>query len=834
MGKGKRKASKQAATPPLPAPSAGAEILRRAVLGLITALIVARPLVRGEDPGFLDPWRDPGAMFLTWLWLVAAFGWAVWRLWSRRGAWLGGAVEIGLLVTVVCVFLSASRAARYTYPAWLCSWEWVGILVAFCLVRQMTVPSMDAHGPAGMAAAQTRQREQSGLLAAIVATAVALSAQSVGQQLFSSPRPDRFAEEEIVFVDGFAQDSRDGGPTTASATFGSADGLAGYLVLMLPAAVGFALVNWRTQGKTRLTWLALACAGIMAVAVLLTGSRSAILAILLTAAVIVAWTWREWLGKRKVVVAIGVAAVAGAFVTVGLLGWESEAVAALVQPLRQRLGERPATWAIIRDYPWFGVGPGNFGRYYPKYVAANAYEQLEVPHGLFVEIWATCGIFALLGILLALTAFFWQTLSYAMTSKSVPVPLPVSEGQSGPGMGPGICTGPGMGTGTDLETEPATNWDIYLSGMAGLLLGFVLRVVYLPHAEIPVEGAWGAFRAIVWFAAFGVLERISWTGRTRVLALSAGVAALLLHLTLAQGISFPAVVQPLWVIAALALNLREPPPESWTSRLWLGQFLPVPLLGTVAMVYFGLVFYPAAQGESAYRSARRAGHEYMEREITLAREEKKPRARPADLVKALQERVIKPLEEVAAANPDAKYQLELAKWYGLLARLQPRNLAFMTKATWYALGARRLDPAGRDGYILDAQLLAQYGQYRLQRIGRYQVANLLWGPNLVFSPMQPLGCCMELLVVRGLRSDARGVLLNAALAYREAIGCDPNNPRLHARRAEVLFLVGNKAEARDEAEKAEELDQQTENPLRKLTQQQREQVRARLDAASSP
>ena len=150
MRKGKRKSAKhiaRSAAFSLPPPFPGADILRRAVLGLITALIVARPLVRGEDPGFQYVSRDPGSMFLTWLWLVAAFGWAVWRLWSRRGAWLGGAVEIGLLAAVVCVFLSANRAARYTYPAWLSCWEWVAMLVAFCLVRQMTVPSAAATGP---------------------------------------------------------------------------------------------------------------------------------------------------------------------------------------------------------------------------------------------------------------------------------------------------------------------------------------------------------------------------------------------------------------------------------------------------------------------------------------------------------------------------------------------------------------------------------------------------------------------------------------------------------------------------------------------------------------
>jgi O-antigen ligase/tetratricopeptide (TPR) repeat protein len=822
MGKGKRKAAKQATPAPLPPPSAGAEVLRRAVLGLITALIVARPLVRGEDPGFLDPARDPGGMFLTWLWLLAAFGWAAWRLWSRRGAWLGGAVEIGLLLAVVCVFLSASRAARYQYPAWLISWEWVGILAAFCLVRQTMVPSVDASSPESATEAQSRQREQRGLLAAIVATAVALSAQAVGQQFTASPPPDSVVDKEIVFLDDTAAETGQVG----SATFATTDGLAGYLVLVLPVAVGYGLASWRSEGKSRRTWLALACAALIAVAVLLTGSRGAILATLLTAGAIAAWEWRDGLRKHRPVLAAGAAALAGIIVLIALLGWANEAATEFIQPLRRRIEERPAVWAIIRDHPWLGVGPGNFGRYYPVYMAPSAFEKVEVPHGLFVEIWATCGVFALIGVVVALTAFFWQTLSFVL----VHVPAsPEVQTKSG--------TGTGTDTGMDSDTEPAPNWDIYLSGMAGLLLAFVLRALYAPRAEIPSEGIWAALRAIVWFAAFGVVERIAWSNRMRVLALTAGVAAALLTLTVSQGISAPAVAQPLWVAAALALNLREPSPESWTSRLWLGLFLPVPLLGTVVLIYFSLVFYPAVQSASQYQSAMKAGHDYLEKEIKIARgeeTEERPRGRRSDVVKMLTERVIKPLEEAAKANPDARNHVILARWYGLLARLRPSDELLITNAILHALKARSLDPLGRDGYVVEAQLYTQRGQRIHQAIDRYRAALLLWTSSLCFSPRQPLDCAIEVWYMKRLRPNERTQFQDAARAYQQALSRDPHDARLHAQLAEVLFLLDKKDQAREEDEQALELDQQTDNPQRKLTEQQREQVRKRLEPPSSP
>src|SRR4029077_16904927 len=89
-------------------PGTGPELLRRYLLGLLTALIVARPFVLGEDPGILAPLTDTSNLVLTLLWMVAAVGWAAWRAWSRQGAWYGGLVEAGLLATVVLVFVGAA------------------------------------------------------------------------------------------------------------------------------------------------------------------------------------------------------------------------------------------------------------------------------------------------------------------------------------------------------------------------------------------------------------------------------------------------------------------------------------------------------------------------------------------------------------------------------------------------------------------------------------------------------------------------------------------------------------------------------------------------------
>src|SRR5205807_5343412 len=130
-------ASRPVSGRPVPIGITGPELLRRLLLGLVTALIVARPLVLGEDPGLLDHSSSATGLTLTLLWFLAAVGWAVWRAWSGEASWPVSAVEGGLLAVVVAVMISAVGAASYKHPAWLIASEWFVFLIAFVLVRQL-------------------------------------------------------------------------------------------------------------------------------------------------------------------------------------------------------------------------------------------------------------------------------------------------------------------------------------------------------------------------------------------------------------------------------------------------------------------------------------------------------------------------------------------------------------------------------------------------------------------------------------------------------------------------------------------------------------------------
>src|SRR5207247_472113 len=117
---------------------AGPELLRRVLLGAVTALVVARPLVLGEDPGLLlRPWSDAWGLVLTLLWFVTALAGAVWHVWSGQRTWNGGLVAAALLAVAGLVFASAAWSAAYKQPAWLIAWEWLALFLAFCLVRNL-------------------------------------------------------------------------------------------------------------------------------------------------------------------------------------------------------------------------------------------------------------------------------------------------------------------------------------------------------------------------------------------------------------------------------------------------------------------------------------------------------------------------------------------------------------------------------------------------------------------------------------------------------------------------------------------------------------------------
>jgi O-antigen ligase len=679
----KKKAPVDAAVEPAVPSVAGHEVLRRVLLVLAIALIVARPLVLGEDPGQLAPFTDPWGLVLGLLWLVAALGWAVWRLWSGDGSWRGGILEGGLLAVAGAMFLSAGLAAHYQHPAWLIAWEWLILLLAFSVVRQLAVSPV----------------EQRGLLAAVLATGVCVGTHAVYQNFVDLPRnrelaanPEKLREELATLHDlHFEADS----PALQAwiermqmdnvfASFAHPNSLASYLTLLLPAYLGVLFVCWRAARPTWHVLLLGACTLTVAAGLWLTHSRGAFFALFLVAAAVLALRWRTLPLKVGGLLLAALAGLAG-LVYLGQRLGPGKVVAG--QSLGLRFDYWKAAWAMIRDHPWLGVGPGNFGRHYPQYMLPTVTEKITDPHNFAIELWATGGVIALVGMLVALAAFFRQTVPSAKkAAKKGSGVFSPAAGEKTPD--PFFAADP-------VTQETRIHWEYYLGGMAGLLLAFWLRTSELSPDEIIGEGVLAGIRSLIWFAAFALFFQVAWSGPSLVLALTAGVAACLLNLTVSGGIAAPSVAGPLWVVAALALNAALPDAQAagWPLRERIALFLPLPVLACVGLVYVLIVFTPVAGTANSLESARNERHQLHE-------SIKAGKGQPLPLIASIGHH----LQRAREADPyDITPQMQSAEWFLELAE-RNHNARQSEEAVKFLARAHELDPIGVDPERMEFEL----------------------------------------------------------------------------------------------------------------------------------
>lgn len=771
----------------------------------------------GEDPGLLASISSPSGLILDVFWLVAAIGWASWRLWTGA-TWLGSMVEVGLLATLGIVILSSAVAASYKHPAWLICYSWFGLLVAFCLVRQL------ARAPG----------DNRGLLAALLATGVTLSAYGVFQYTVEFPQaqsalgdPARLRSElarENVFVDADAhvvlpEDGAGllccapaaGFPTGLAwaplllaqqpsageedlrlarweeriqaanvfATYAHPNSFAGFLALLFPAALGVAVAARLPGANTTrpLAVMAVGCTVLIGLALWLTHSRGAVLGVIVAGALLAslfAWTVvranKLWLGAGVLV-----AAALGGWAWQS--GWVGTAFGKDSGTGARRLEYWANTWAMITDHPWLGVGPGNFGRLYPRYMSPAAFEKLQDPHNFVLEMWATSGVFAALSLLATLAALFWSVWRRRFED-------PIAR-EAPPAFSSGL------------------RWEFYLGGVVGLLAGFVLRASNMAPEFIPWEGILAGGRSVVWFVAFAVLDNVPWRGPGRALVLSAGIVALLVNLLVSGGITFPAVALPLWVMAALALNTVQPMSAAranaegrWT---WLVRLLPAPALAVVWLTYQLFLFGPVTNAAGAVNEARRHYLEWRDRQEPAWRyyytSTEKPEVRHRYSMRAnefLEVRILRHLETATREDPrNAAWWVERSHWEGERWKLFPQNKALGTTAWQSANEACQLDPLGKQGYQARYRLFRLFAQ-TLQEFG-----------NAAAAPAE---------------------FARAAQALEEVIRCDPSEARLHYQRAELLFLVPEPVKARQAASAALKLSAQAAQASRRLTDRQRRQA----------
>lgn len=594
---------------------------RRVLLGAVTALIVARTLVPGDDPGRLQRGTGVAGLGLVFLWFLAATGWGIWRAWSREGAWRGSLIEVGLLVFVGISFYSANEPNRYGYPGWMISWEWVGVFTAFCLVRQLF----------------RGEQENNGLLAALLATGVSLAAVGLLQSIASPPLAEKKLDPTVARILG-VEDEAPAETPALRGPFARATTLAGFLLLLLPALGIAAAIHFRAVGPAR---------------------RFGPIGLTL----------------------LGLAAVAVALVTIAHGNFSRE-------PFRAILDSRLDAWAttstIIREHPWWGVGPGNFSREYPAFLTSAAQQKITEPPSFPLEIAANYGLLGLAALLATIALFFGRTIP-AMASgrrrKNAERRTPNAERQDQSAVA---------------SRSPRTAWEFYLGGMAGLTLGFMLR--FDPTgggSALAAEAVAALIRFVIWFGVFALCERLPWTNRARLAAASMGVAALLVFLLFNPGFGFPSLAVPLWAMAALALNATPSP--TWRPRHWIGMVLPAPLLGVLCLLFLVAVFYPAASAAARVADAQRFYPTWREQveprwrkklEEKSSPEEKLAAVRAAD--RNLKKFILDPLEHARELERGNAYHCtELAFWYAKEWQLQARLKEFENNKVQYLVRKRQ-------------------------------------------------------------------------------------------------------------------------------------------------
>ncbi len=285
-------------------PGAGERIL----LGALTALIVARPLVAGDDPGRLRLTSGGGPIVLNMLTFLLLLGWAVWKGYSRRRLVVGPylILPVGLLVVAAFIFISAGQPGRYQRPGWFIAWDWVGFAALAFVAGQLATNAAVVRG----------------LIAVLIATAGCLAMQALYEETARAgggPRtvPNPLPRSDSALVGDDVYDLKLNDPPPPRGTFRAMldqpDSLAGLLLLIVPALAVWTMTGWRAGGKGN--WL-------LPIAILL---------VLSTGMALVSW-------------------IVGA-PTTGK-GWQ-------------------AALAMMRDHPALGVGPGNFSRNAPGRIASD-------------------------------------------------------------------------------------------------------------------------------------------------------------------------------------------------------------------------------------------------------------------------------------------------------------------------------------------------------------------------------------------------------------------------------------------------------------------------------
>ncbi len=536
------------------------ERLRKAALGATIALVTARAFWPSEP----DPkgGAGDGLGWVLCLMVTAAVALAALLVDGRfriRWSW----TDAALLALVALVASSANHAVDRG-PALNMSWEWVAIGLAYLMVRNLP---------------RTREESQA-LLGCLFAATVATAVYGLYQGLVELPvLQARFLKNPGPMLE--AVGVRPGTPGEAMfrdrllnssevfSTFGLANSLGGFLVGPLVVALGAGLRALIRPGAAGSRWggvfAAVPLVLISVACLIFTKCLSAWVGLAVGMALL-AWGARRLVARRTLV--LGVAA--GCVVTAGLLGTalvmgrlDRGLVAQSMRSLRYRWEYWEGAWGVITEGStlshgvldstnfWSGVGPANFAGPYLRHKLPESSEEIQDPHNLFLEVWATGGVFAFLALAAALGLGLWNTLGSSSGEDAADGALePDSQGDPDSDVG--------MGRTGWLTVSAGAGWLVVVGlGRLNPFLGELFA------RWLVLGGGW--LLAVL-------LGRSLWREASLPAAVvGAGALAMVVHLLAAGGIGIPTVALELWALVALGLNLADDRRASrlseWPTRL---------------------------------------------------------------------------------------------------------------------------------------------------------------------------------------------------------------------------------------------------------------------------
>lgn len=745
------------------------ERTRQAALGLLASLLVARACWPGA---YHDELHSGDSLGWTALVLTAA-------LLSIASAFLSGRVQFRVSwadLGVYALFALAALSARHADEARTAlnlAWEWLGVGFCYALLR---------HLPQG-------RNELSALTGILVATAVALSTYGLYQVTVVQP------ESRALYRENPAQALAEAGiPDTpearkhfedrllgskeATSTFALANSLAGFLVgpLVLSLSVLLGVLTDRSNRENRIlsALLATPAVGLVLVLLVQTKSRSAWLGLLAGLGVL-AWKERSRI-PRKFAIGLGfglvllVLALTAAGLATGQL--DRQVLTEAPKSLKYRWQYWVGTIGILQeDLTWWtGLGPGNFGGPYLRHKLPEASESISDPHNLFLEVWATAGLPALV----ALIAGLGFGLRNALVPKRLDPPDPD-------------------------EPEPGKAAWLVVCGGVGFLVAMVLRpeLGLFARSLNPFEGDFMRWVVLVGAWVWAVLMGLALWSRRPVPAsgLGAGAVAIVVNLLAAGGIGFAPVSLMLWSFLAIGQDIRTDRPcgrwralEGRTPSFALAAFW-----AALAGSFFGTesphwqAQSAIARAEAQQEQARQAWQDVMGHlPPKVSPEEARARAfepaMPHYMKAAALYRQATQLDQLASRAWEAWAMLEHEVWLARGKPVEPQELVW-----------RRID-----SMLEQATTPPRAPDQTAVQALRAQIA-------------------ADLLAVEGWPNYERDRLVKDRLdALGQLSRLDPTNASAHALYAQALADAGQFASAIREADRALELDRITPHRDRKL------------------